>query len=215
MKKFNGKVKKTAWNKGLEVGPREAFTKAEVKRIRAWLVKRGDEGLRDLVLFNTAIDTMLHASDLLSLAVKHVKGRNSEIREFITVSMTGGGHVAGQKVECALSLQTRELLARWIDDQVKNRNAFLFTGRMRTRKAITPRQLSRLVKAWAEAIGLDATLYGTESLRRTRAVFIAQQTGNLDALRALLGHSKIASTARYVGGPQAVNPLVVSRDSVM
>src|SRR4051794_5858587 len=58
-------TKRRAWNKGLEVGKRDAFTPAQVKRIRALLTDRGVPGLRDLALFSTAIDTMLRAQDLL------------------------------------------------------------------------------------------------------------------------------------------------------
>ena len=59
--------KQQAWNKGLEVGKRDGFTPDQVKRIRRLLADRGVRGLRDLALFSTAIDTMLHGQDLLSL----------------------------------------------------------------------------------------------------------------------------------------------------
>ena len=61
--------KRQAWNKGLEVGKRDGFTPDQVKRIRGLLADRGVRGLRDLALFSTAIDTMLHGQDLLSLVV--------------------------------------------------------------------------------------------------------------------------------------------------
>ena len=53
-------VKRQIWNKGLEVGKRDGFTPDQVKRIRGLLTDRGAPGLRDLALFSTAIDTMLH-----------------------------------------------------------------------------------------------------------------------------------------------------------
>jgi integrase len=48
-------------------------------------------------------------------------------------------------------------------------------------------------------IGLDASLYGTHSLRRTKATLIYRKTGNLRAVQLLLGHSKVESTVRYLG----------------
>ena len=48
-------------------------------------------------------------------------------------------------------------------------------------------------------IGLDSTLFGTHSLRRTKATLIYRRTGNLRAVQLLLGHSKIESTVRYLG----------------
>jgi integrase len=48
-------------------------------------------------------------------------------------------------------------------------------------------------------IGLDASLFGTHSLRRTKATLIYRKTGNLRAVQLLLGHSKVESTVRYLG----------------
>ena len=72
-------VKRQAWNKGLEVGKRDGFTPDQVKRIRGLLADRGVPGLRDLALFSTAIDTMLHGADLLPLVVGDVQRRDGEI----------------------------------------------------------------------------------------------------------------------------------------
>jgi integrase len=44
-----------------------------------------------------------------------------------------------------------------------------------------------------------ARLFGTHSLRRTKATLIYQRTGNLRAVQLLLGHTKIESTVRYLG----------------
>jgi len=42
-------------------------------------------------------------------------------------------------------------------------------------------------------------LFGTHSLRRTKATLIYRRTGNLRAVQLLLGHAKIESTVRYLG----------------
>ena len=52
---------------------------------------------------------------------------------------------------------------------------------------------------WITMIGLDPNLYGTHSLRRTKATLIYRRTGNLRAVQLLLGHTKIESTVRYLG----------------
>ncbi len=64
---------------------------------------------------------------------------------------------------------------------------------------MTTRQYARLVSRWVASIGLDAKLYGTHSLRRTKATLIYRRTGNLRAIQLLLGHTKIESTVRYLG----------------
>ena len=45
----------------------------------------------------------------------------------------------------------------------------------------------------------DPHVFGTHSLRRTKATLIYRRTGNLRAVQLLLGHTKIESTVRYLG----------------
>ncbi len=200
--------KRSTWNKGVAVGQRGPFTPSNVRRIRALLAKRGDAGLRDLVLFSTAIDTMLHASDLLSLTVKDVRQRNRIMRDTLKVTTASKGGV----VRCTLSKETRSILESWINSSAKKPSDHLFTGRTKGHsKPLTARQMSRLLKGWAGGIGLDPGAYGTESLRRTRATHILSETGHLEAVRLLLGHSDIGSTARYLGAVKQPDPLAISR----
>lgn len=48
-------------------------------------------------------------------------------------------------------------------------------------------------------IGLEPSGFGTHSLRRTKAAQIYKKTGNLRAVRLLLGLTKMDSTVRYLG----------------
>src|ERR1700731_3434328 len=88
MKKIT--AKRQVWNKGLEVGKRDGFTPAQVKQIRSVLGDRGVAGVRDLALFSTAIDTMLHGHNLLTLVVGDVQSRNGSIRPLIEVAQSKG-----------------------------------------------------------------------------------------------------------------------------
>jgi len=49
------------------------------------------------------------------------------------------------------------------------------------------------------SIGLDASMFGTHSLRRTKATLIYRRTGNLRAVQLLLGPTKVESTVLYLG----------------
>ena len=60
---------------------------------------------------------------------------------------------------------------------------------------MTTRQYARLASDWVACIGLDPKLFGTHSIRRTKATLIYRRTGNLRAVQLLLGHTKIESTA--------------------
>jgi len=76
---------------------------------------------------------------------------------------------------------------------------YLFPGRSRQRPYISTRQYSRIVHHWVESIGLETTMYGTHTMRRTKAAQLYRKTGNLRAVQLLLGHTKLESTVRYLG----------------
>src|SRR3984893_14312507 len=200
--------KRRVWNKGLEVGKRDGFTPDQVKRIRGLLADRGVPGLRDLALFSTAIDTMLHGQDLLPLVVGDVQRRDGSIRPVIEVARARGMPA----VRCALSKASTKALEKWITASGKKRADYLFHGRgAKGRHPMGQRQLNRLLKLWVVAAGLDPSDYSVESLRRTKALHILKGTGDLQTVRALLGHARIESTARYLGLETNADPIEVRR----
>ena len=75
----------------------------------------------------------------------------------------------------------------------------MFVGWKGRGRPLTTRQYARLVSQWVASVSLDESLFGTHSLRRTKATLIYRRTGNLRAVQLLLGHSKIESTVRYLG----------------
>ena len=199
-------VKKPAWNKGLEVGQKDAFTPAQVKRIRQVLADRGVPGLREL--FSVAIDTMLQGSELLNLTVKDVALANGTIRPIIEVARTR----RKPPVRCVLSKATAQALGKWIAVSDKKRTDYIFPGRGAGRpRPMTARQMNRLLKFWVAEAGLDHENFGIESLRRTKALHILNGTGDIEAVRVLLGHTKIESTARYLRIAKRSDPIAISR----
>jgi integrase len=157
-------VKRQAWNKGLQVGKRDGFTPAQVKRIRGVLKARGAAGVRDLALFSTAIDTMLHGHNLLTLVVSDVQSRNGSIRTLIEVAQSKGA----PPVRCALSKSSAMALEKWITSAGLKYTDYLFPGGDPSgSRPLSGRQLTRLLKVWMVEAGLDPRAYGIESLRRT------------------------------------------------
>jgi integrase len=200
-------AKRQAWNKGLELGKRGGFTPAQVKRIRGLLADRGVPRLRDLALFSTAVDTMLHGQDLLRLVVGDVQRRNGSIRPVIEVARARGM----PPVRCALSKVSAKALEKWITSSSKKRTDYLFPGDALGSRPMSGRQLGRLLKVWVVEAGLNPTDYSVESLRRTKALHILKGTGDLQTVRALLGHARIESTARYLGLETKADPIAVCR----
>jgi hypothetical protein len=103
-----------------------------------------------------------------------------------------------------ISHRYRTALLRDVADKVQNRadpfsclaelprqpGQFLFAGRKGSDRHLTTRQYARLLDGWITEIGLDPKLYGTHSLRRTKATLIYKRTGNLRAVQLLLGHTR-------------------------
>ena len=176
-------VKRRAWNKGLQVGQKDAFTAAQVKQIRRVLAGHGIAGLRDLALFAVAIDTMLAGPQLLGLTVKDVQRSDGTIRSVIEVVRPKGK----PPVRCALSKATATALGKWIAVSGKRRTDYIFSSRRSgPHHPMTVRQMNRMLKSWLAEAGLDPKKYGQESLRRTRAVHILNATGDIETVRVLL-----------------------------
>jgi integrase len=56
-----------------------------------------------------------------------------------------------------------------------------------------------IIRRWAKELGYDPYLYGTHSMRRTKATLIYARTKNIRAVQLLLGHAKLDNTIRYLG----------------
>ena len=94
---------------------------------------------------------------------------------------------------------TRDAIKAWLKVMRHWDSGYLSPSRMRSNEHLSTRQYSRLVKAWIKAIGLDPQIYGTHSMRRTKATLIYRRTHNLRAVQLLLGHTKLESMVRYLG----------------
>ncbi len=105
----------------------------------------------------------------------------------------------GRPVKFELTEQSREAIDAYLKATRRVPGQYLFLGRADEDGHLTARQYARLLKQWLAAVGLDPALYGTHSLRRTKATLIYKRTGNLRAVQLLLGHTKIESTVRYLG----------------
>ncbi|MEL7048060.1 MAG: tyrosine-type recombinase/integrase [Pseudomonadota bacterium] len=184
--------KRRAWNKGRIIGQKRPLLPKQVWAIRARLELAGN--LRDLALFNVAIDSKLRGCDLVRLRVKDLVS-SERVRERVTVIQSK----TGQPVQFELTENTRESVMTWVNSPEMMRIEFMFPSRFHDCPHISTRQYGRSVRDWVTAIGLEPSGYGTHSLRRTKASEIYRKTGNLRAVQLLLGHTKVDSTVRYLG----------------
>jgi integrase len=179
------------WNKGKLIGAKPPLQPKHVWSIRTRLEIGGRT--RDLAMFNLAVDSKLRSCDLVTLKVGDVAPNGYAVdRATVRQKKTG------RPVKFELSDQTRQAVDEYLKSASKTSGDFLFTGR-RTGQNMTTRQYARLLSGWIGSVGLDSRLFGTHSLRRTKATLVYRRTGNLRAVQLLLGHTKIESTVRYLG----------------
>jgi integrase len=140
------------------------------------------------------IDSKLRGCDVVSLKVEDVAPHG-----YAMEGATARQKKTGRPVRFEITEQSRQSVDEYLRLTERPPGCFLFGGRRGKDKSLTTRQYARLVSNWTAMIGLDASLFGTHSLRRTKATLIYRKTGNLRAVQLLLGHTKVESTVRYLG----------------
>ena len=179
-------------NKGKLVGQKAPLRISEIWAIRVRLEIFGR--LRDLALFNLAIDSKLRGCDLVRLRVLDVcHGLQVAHRASVIQQKTK------QPVQFELTEGTRQSIGTWMASAGLRNADFLFPSRIEASPHISTRQYARIVHQWFDEIGLDPTAYGTHTMRRTKPTLIYRRTKNLRALQLLLGHTRLESTVRYLG----------------
>ena len=180
------------WNKSKLVGQKAPLKLKEiwVIRIRLELSHR----MRDLALFNLAIDSKLRGCDLVKLRIRDISHGNQITARAIVMQQK-----TGLPVHFEITEQTRNSLYAWIEYAHLSSDDYLFPSRIHSSPHISTRQYARIVNAWVEEIGLDSANYGTHTMRRTKVSLIYKRTKNLRAIQLLLGHTKLDSTVSYLG----------------
>jgi len=180
------------WNKDKLVGQKPPLKLKEVWAIRIRLQLAAS--LRNLALFNLALDNKLRGCDLVRLRVNDItKGGRVARRASIVQQKTK------MPVQFEITEQTRDSVSIWISKARLSHSDYLFPSRQHESDHISTRQYARIVNVWFASAGLDPAEYGTHSMRRTKASLIYRRTKNLRAVQLLLGHTKLESTVRYLG----------------
>jgi integrase len=180
------------WNKGKLVGQKPPLKPKDIWAIRIHLQNGGR--VRDLAMFNLAIDSKLRGCDLVNLRVRDITHGNQILGRAMVVQRK-----TQRPVQFELTEPTRTAAAAWIEKAKLKSEQCLFPGRLADSPHLSTRQYARIVHQWVSAVGLDSTVYGTHTMRRTKATLIYKRTRNLRAVQLLLGHTKLQSNVRYLG----------------
>ena len=180
------------WNKGKLTGQKPPLKLREIWAIRIHLQLTKE--VRELAMFNLAIDSKLRGCDLVALRVRDVTHSNQVAPRAMVMQ-----HKTQRPVQFEMTEPTRDALAAWIAKAQLKGDQYLFPSRIHASPHLSTRQYARIVDTWVASIGLDPRAYGTHTMRRTKATLIYRRTKNLRAVQLLLGHSKLESTVRYLG----------------
>lgn len=150
------------WNKGKLVGQKPPLKPKDIWAIRIHLKNEGR--IRDLAMFNLAIDSKLRSCDLFNLRVRDITHGNQILSRATVVQRK-----TQRPVQFELTEPTRTAVARWIDNANLRPEQCLFPSRLAESPHVSTRQYARIVHQWVSAIGLDTTVYGTHTMRRTKA----------------------------------------------
>ena len=146
--------KRTPWNKGKLIGARPPLRPKHVWSIRTRLMLEGR--IRDLALFNLALDSKLRGCDVVAVRVEDV-APNGYTMDRATVRQKK----TGRPVKFELTDQTRQAIDDYMKAAGKKPGDFLFAGRLGFGQSMTTRQYARLLSGWIAGIGLDQKLFGT------------------------------------------------------
>jgi integrase len=153
------------WNKGKLTGPKPPLQPKHVWAIRTHLQLSGKT--RDLALFNLALDSKLRGCDVVSIKVENVAPNGYALdRASVRQKKTG------RPVKFEITENTREAIDTFLRATGKKSGDYLFSGRGGPDRCLTTRQYARLLSQWLAQIGLDPMIFGTHSLRRTKATLI-------------------------------------------
>jgi integrase len=140
--KTSDPTRKVPWNKGKLLGSKPPLQTKQVWTIRTKL--QVEHRLRDLAMFNLAIDSKLRGCDLVSLKVEDVAPHGFAL-ERATVRQRKTGH----PVKFELTEQTREAIDAYMTQFGRRPGDFLFPSRRYGARCISTRQYARLLANWS------------------------------------------------------------------
>ena len=143
------------WNKGKLTGAKPPLRPKHVWSIRSTL--QFENRVRDLAMFNLAIDSKLRGCDVVALKVEDVAPHGHAV-DRATVRQ----RKTGRPVRFELTEPTREAVDAYLKQNGRRPGKFMFPGRGQPNRSMTTRQYARLVGRWIGAIGLDPSFLGKQ-----------------------------------------------------
>jgi integrase len=128
------------WNKGKLIGQKTPLKLKEIWAIRIRLEL--SHRIRDLALFNLAIDSKLRACDLVKLKVRDISHSDRVAPRAIVMQQK-----TGRPVQFEITEQTRKSVAEWLALAKLKSDDYIFPSRIHESPHLSTRQYARIVNA--------------------------------------------------------------------
>jgi integrase len=142
-----------------EIQQRFTGAKLPLKPMHVWgiRVRLQVEGrIRDLALFDLAIDSKLRGCDLVALRMSDLVTGGSVRRRGLVLQQK-----TSRPVQFEITEQARQSVRTWLNKRGERPDDWLFPSRQFPGAHLSTRQYSRLLKQWVELLGLEPSAYGT------------------------------------------------------
>ena len=133
--------------------PIQSGAKLPLRPMHVWGVRvrlQVQRRVRDLALFDVALDSKLRGCDVVSLRVGDVCAAGAPRKRGLVIQQK-----AGRPVQFEITEQARRSIASWLARRGGDVSDWLFPSRMDPSRHLSTRQYSRLLKQWIELIGLE------------------------------------------------------------
>jgi len=149
-------AKRTAWNKGKLVGQKPPLKPKDIWAIRIHL--QNAHAVRDLAMFNLAIDSKLRGCDLVSLRVRDVTHGSQRLPRAMVIQRK-----TQRPVQFELTEPARAAVGIWLEKAQLRSDPHLFPSRM----ASSPMFRRASMRGWSIA-GLKPLVWIHRPTARTR-----------------------------------------------
>ncbi len=160
---------------------------------------RGQQRVRDLLLFTVGINTALRISDVLQLRIGQFVDEQKKARSRFEVRE----QKTGKRHDVTVNGSIRDVLGEYLrayPDIMSNPDNFVFFNSEYNRYSV-PLKRGRVwefISAICKEVGLQGN-YGTHSLRKTWGYQARMQGVDLALIMYKLNHASLADTKRYIG----------------
>lgn len=170
----------------------------EAEKLLNQINKRYTRGKRNYALFSVILNTGLRVSEASNLKTKYIN-----LDEAVLTVKQGKGK-KDRKIPFPSDIVP--CIKEWIaeKDRLDIKSEYLFCSYRKFNnktgqpgRKLTPRYIEQVLKSYIKKAGIDKDIH-VHCLRHTYATAMYQQTKDLEALRKLLGHSKIQTTLIYM-----------------